>query len=298
MAIGVVSFVVITQIRCPPLKFYGIHSANSESIIFSDLKCNVNQGCSSNEYQPICSLDGETHFFSPCQAGCQDCETKLIGEKKDKEITLYSKCSCVIANANETHASFAHNWPISWPKKPELPPATLKVTPPLHYAYSGYCPSKCQRQFFIILGVMVFVGFVLSANRLPSLLVFMRAVEARDKTTAFTFTVSFVSLFALIPSPIVFGALFDSTCIIWSKKCGEQLNCLAYDTDLLRVRVGSFSAILMFIAMCCEIGIFYYGKNLNIYESKDNQSKDIQKEDHTTVTSVTTSSTDMELAAC
>ena len=295
MVIGILAFVVITQIGCAPLKFYGSHSTESESITFSNLTCNMNCGCSSDEYQPICSVDGETHFFSPCQAGCQAFETKVIDSKKNKTINLYSKCSCVEANANATNKLFAPHWPRSWPMITKLPPATLKVTPRVHYAYSGYCPSKCQRQFFLLLGVMVFVGFVLSGNRLPSLLVFMRAVEPRDKTTAFTFTVSFISLFALIPSPFIYGAIFDSTCIIWSKKCGEQLNCFAYDTDLLRVRIGSFSAILMLIAMFCEIGIFYYGKNLNVYDEKDNQRDGIEKETHTTVTTDTTFSTDMEL---
>ena len=142
----------------------------------------------------------------------------------------------------------------------------------------------------------------MSANRLPSLLVFMRAVEPRDKTSAFTFTVSFLSLFALIPGPLVYGAIFDSACTVWGEKCGEQLNCFAYDTDLLRVRAGVCSAIFCALAMCCEIGIFYLGKDLNIYgedDDKKNKTEDTDYKtfdtDHTIVSNGITHSSEFEL---
>ena len=267
-ALGVLAFVAFTQIGCPPLKFYGTRSDESESIVFSNLNCNKNQGCSSEEYQPICSVDGETHFFSPCQAGCRVCQKESVG---DSNISLYKECSCVATNAIESGKSFTSNWPKSWPRKEQLPPATLTKADTINNAYAGYCPSDCQNQFYLVLGLFGFVGFIFSANRLPSLLVFMRAVDPRDKTTAFTFTVSFLSLFALIPGPLIFGAIFDSSCTVWGSRCGEKLNCFAYDTDVLRVRCGACSAILIACSMCCEIGIFYLGKNLRIYDEDDNK---------------------------
>ena len=288
-ALGVIAFVAFTQIGCPPLKFHGTHSDESESIIFSNLNCNKNQGCSSEKYQPICSVDGETHFFSPCQAGCRMCENEFNGKMN---ITKYKECTCVEADAIENGKSYAKNWPASWPSRGQLPPATLTNGDTISYAYAGYCPSDCQRQFYLVLGLFGLIGFVFSANRLPALLVFMRAVEPRDKTTAFTFTVSFLSLFALIPGPLIFGAIFDSSCTVWGSRCGEKLNCFAYDTDVLRVRVGSCSAILIFCSMCCEIGIFYLGKNLRIYDDPDgNNIKD--RDDNPTM--VTTDSSGMEL---
>ena len=273
--LGVVAFVVFTQIGCPPLKFYGTQSGESEAIIFSNLNCNTNQGCSSDKYQPICSVDGETHFFSPCQAGCRMCEKQSHG---NSNITLYKECTCVSANAVENGKSYATNWPVSWPSRDELPPATLSKGDTINHAYAGYCPSDCQNQYYLILGLFGMIGFVFSANRLPALLVFMRAVEPRDKTTAFTFTVSCLSLLALIPGPLIFGAIFDGSCTVWGTKCGEKLNCFAYDTDALRVRVGAFSAILIFCSMCCEIGIFYLAKDLRIYDDTDDiGTKDVEE---------------------
>lgn len=291
--IAIAAFLLFSQIGCPPLKFYGTHTTGSESIDFTNLNCNNNQGCSSEEYKPICSVDGETHFFSPCQAGCRSCETKSVGEKN---ITLYKDCTCVAANAIDTGKSFAIDWPTSWPRRSDLRPATFLKSEDINYAYSGYCPSKCQSQFYLVLAVFGLVGFAISANRLPSLLVFMRAVEPRDKTTAFTFTVSFLSLFALIPGPLMYGAIFDSACTVWGKKCGEKLNCFAYDTDLLRVRAGVVSAILLFFGLCCEFAIFYYAKNLKIYdEDDDNEESKSIEENPTTITNDITVSSEMEL---
>ena len=292
--VGIASFSILTQIGCPPLKFYGIHTSGTESITFNNLKCNQNIGCSSEEYQPICSVDGETHFFSPCQAGCQECEKEPLGPKN---LTLYTKCSCVTANAEETSKSITDHWPKVWPARENLQPPTISASSleNIHEAYAGYCPSTCQKQYYLVLGVFAFVGLIMSANRLPALLVFMRAVDPKDKTTAFTFTVSFLSLFALIPGPLIYGAIFDSTCTVWGSKCGEQLNCFAYDTDLLRVRVGSCSAILCAIAMICEFGIFYLGKDLKIYDDDNKRTKGIFEENHTTISSSYTVNSEMEL---
>ena len=263
---SVAAFVAISQIGCPPLKFYGIRSPRYESTVYRNLECNNKKICSLEEYQPICSVDGETHFLSPCQAGCRHCKTKPFA---GKNITLYKDCSCVYANAIETNTSFVTDWPDVWPDREEDWPKTLNESTNIHYAYSGYCPSNCKDKFFLVLSVFAFLAFLLSTSQLPTILVFMRAVEMRDKTTAFSFTVSFLSLFALIPGPLLYGAIFDSACMVWGEKCGEQLNCMAYDTELLRFRMGVTSVILMSFGFFCKLGIFHYGKNLMLFDDED-----------------------------
>ena len=38
-----------------------------------------------------------------------------------------------------------------------------------------------------------------------------------------------------VPGPIMFGAIIDSTCMIWREKCGEHASCWIYDnTNLSR----------------------------------------------------------------
>ncbi|OTF81870.1 hypothetical protein BLA29_010052 [Euroglyphus maynei] len=44
-------------------------------------------------------------------------------------------------------------------------------------------------------------------------------------------------LFGYIPSPIVFGNVIDSTCLVWKNHCGEQGGfCLLYNIEQFRLR--------------------------------------------------------------
>ena len=61
-------------------------------------------------------------------------------------------------------------------------------------------------------------------------------------------------------------ALYDSTCTIWGEKCGETLNCLVYDTDTLRTNLACLMASLISVALIGYCGVFYFVKNLQIYE--------------------------------
>ena len=119
---------------------------------------------------------------------------------------------------------------------------------------------------------MLMIGLIAGSSRLPNTLILLRAIDKRDKAAALTVTVSFVSAFALLPSPIIFGSIYDGACTIWAEKCGEKLNCLAYNTDKLRVRVGTVSAIFLVLGLCCDTAVWYYVKGLNIYGDDEEDS--------------------------
>ena len=294
MVLGVATFAVITQIGCPPLQFYGKNSTDSEVITFNNLDCNKNCGCSSTQYEPICSADGETVLFSPCQAGCKDVEEVVVDQEENKTIKRYLQCACVIASAKDTQYpnEIANPPPTGWPELNNLPPPTVSSgeTQILDYAYAGYCPSDCSKQFYLLLGLMLSIGLIAATSRLPNTLILLRAIEQRDKAAALTLTVSFVSAFALLPSPIVYGSVYDGACTIWAEKCGEKLNCLAYNTDKLRVGVGTLSSVFMALGLCCDIAVWYYVKGLNIYDDDNDSKNDDNDEVVTTVTNDTSSS--------
>lgn len=48
------------------------------------------------------------------------------------------------------------------------------------------------------------------------------------------FGIMLMSLFAFIPSPIIFGSLLDNTCLVWGKTCSGNGNCWLYDGETLR----------------------------------------------------------------
>ena len=186
MTLGVITFTIITQIGCPPLQFYGRHSSDSETITFNNLTCNRDCKCSSTQYEPICSADGKTHLFSPCQAGCKDVKVLVVDPERNKTIKKYLDCDCVVANAKDTQNSFASPWPAGWPDENGLPPATIPSSNQenLDYAFSGYCPSDCSNQFYLLLGLMLTIGLIAGTGRLPNTLILLRAIEQRDKAAA------------------------------------------------------------------------------------------------------------------
>lgn len=64
---------------------------------------------------------------------------------------------------------------------------------------------------------------------------FFRSVLTADKTFALGFKFVLSSLLAFVPSPIMFGAIIDQSCIFWGKTpCGENTNCWIYDGEMFR----------------------------------------------------------------
>ena len=276
--LGVIAFLVVSQLGCDSIQFYGKRSQMSEVITYSNLSCNAHCGCSSSQYEPICSADGETVFFSPCQAGCTAVDELTTINKDGKINKRYRGCECVAQSLEESKDKLIHPISKKWqPNYDLLLPATLEngKNPTYDYAYDGYCPADCSNQYSILIGMILVIGLIGSTSRLPNMLIFLRAIDQQDKAAGVTVTVSFISAFGLLPSPIIYGHIYDNACIIWAEKCGEELNCLAYNTDVLRASVGTLSAILMALGLCCDIGVWYYSKSLRLYdENKSSVDRD------------------------
>ena len=82
-------------------------------------------------------------------------------------------------------------------------------------AVDGYCPSDCSSTLYSALIVFGFCAFILSCTRIPNFLLTLRAVDIRDKTVCICLDLGLISLFSLLPAPIIYGALFDAACDIW-----------------------------------------------------------------------------------
>lgn len=102
------------------------------------------------------------------------------------------------------------------------------------YATQGSCPVNCYKQFVIFLSVMCLMKFIGSTGRASNFLVSVRCVPEDDKATAMGLGMMLMSLFAFIPSPIFFGWLLDSMCLVWGKTCTHKGNCWLYDPESLR----------------------------------------------------------------
>lgn len=210
--------------------------------------CNRDCGCAGIPYTPVCSNeDGVTNFFSPCHAGCQ------TFENINGNIT-YTNCECL--------------------KSAGLPPPGIVATGNFTYKSGsvkpGVCPVDCTQTFYMLLAFLFVFSLVGSTTRIPNFLLSIRSIEKRDKSASITFSVSFLSLFAFLPSPIVYGAILDTTCVLFdTTKCGETTHCLIYDTDAMRNLLAFLPAAFMVGSLICDIGVFYYCKELTIYDEEE-----------------------------
>lgn len=73
----------------------------------------------------------------------------------------------------------------------------------------------------------------------------------------------------LIPGPIIFGRTIDSTCLVWTYKCGRRGNCQLYDPIKFRYYLHSNSAIFLFMGAFFDLLVWYYGRSLELYGQDD-----------------------------
>lgn len=100
---------------------------------------------------------------------------------------------------------------------------------------SGPCPRDCSYIYSWFVGISCVIQLIACAGKIGNILVNYRAVAQEDKSVAQGFTLMCISLFALIPGPIIYGAMIDATCIIWDESCGENGNCWYYHKENFRL---------------------------------------------------------------
>ena len=52
-----------------------------------------------------------------------------------------------------------------------------------------------------------------------------------------------------VPGPLIFGLIFDNSCLVWQDKCGEEASCWIYDSDYLAQGLTIIVVIVAFIAL-------------------------------------------------
>ena len=100
-------------------------------------------------------------------------------------------------------------------------------------------------------------------------------MDVQDKSLSIAFNVVLLSLFAMLPSPIIYGKIIDGACILWQNICGgETGNCLTYDTVKLRTRYMFTTAGIMFLGVIADMAVCYEAKDLIIFrENEEEKSK-------------------------
>lgn len=261
----VVAMVSFAFVECDSKSIHGIdeHIAkmqNDETYAMFSLECNQNCNCQPNRFKPVCSEDGTMNFFSACHAGCK------VKNTTEDDTDFFTDCSCLATWENSTTSTTSSSkaddggfWKMG------------TVT-------ANYCESNCFDVFLTYVLVMGVVKFFSSAGRVSGAIIGFRCVDEEDKSFAIGLAYLFVSLFAFIPSPIVYGAIIDQACKLWRTECGKTGNCWFYDPKKMRLYLHLTTAAFISIALVFDAISGYYVRNLELYEEPEETEQRVQQE--------------------
>ncbi|GFY10764.1 solute carrier organic anion transporter family member 5A1 [Trichonephila clavipes] len=148
-------------------------------------QCNFNCNCTTKVFTPLCGSDGKTSYFSPCFAGCTENLNKS-----------FSDCSCILDPDGQRTNS---------------------------YAKEGFCVSLgCWSQALGYIISLPILQFIASILRVQYTVILVRSINPEDKSIALGLFEALICIFGFIPYLSAFGALVDSSCLIWEKVAERQ----------------------------------------------------------------------------
>lgn len=135
-------------------------------------------------------------------------------------------------------------------------------------ATSSPCPVDCLNYFYVFLAVMCINKFIGGTEGATNFLMGIRCVEERDKAISIGLTSAIIKFFAVIPSPIFFGYIFDRSCLLWGKTCSKKGNCWLYDNDVIKYSFNITAGMFILIGTLWDVGTWYYSKDVKIFDEK------------------------------
>ncbi|GAV05795.1 hypothetical protein RvY_15870 [Ramazzottius varieornatus] len=221
-SLAALATIFVLLIRCPNESFVGVnvpYNSSQGQLRTKNLvaSCNEECDCRAYRYDPVCAVDTNVAFLTPCHAGC------TAGKGGNGAVEFFS-CSCIGTPSG---------------RDPSLPVAKRES-----------CATTCSNLHYIFLTFFALVILFTFLSGIPAVSATLRCVE--DAQRPFAMGVQWIVVRALgsIPGPLSMGALIDTVCLYWQKDpCGSSENdgrCLVYDNT-------NMSNAVFAVAVICKI---------------------------------------------
>lgn len=99
----------------------------------------------------------------------------------------------------------------------------------------GVCPDSPCSTLLPFMLILFFMTATVAMMQMPLLMIVLRSVSEEERSFALGMQFVLFRLLGYIPSPIIFGNVIDSACLLWSvRRCSNLLpaisgRCLRYD---------------------------------------------------------------------
>ncbi|XP_071633694.1 solute carrier organic anion transporter family member 74D isoform X2 [Temnothorax longispinosus] len=262
--IFVVGQILYIFLGCTNSGIRGIDLKTMEMNLTAD--CNADCNCAGVKYSPVCHEASMTTFFSACHAGCRT----ILDDKQ------FGNCSCLTLNEPSRiggHFDYFSSSRAFISEQQMRPPDSQALPPISDTVKAGPCASDCKRPYLLFVLLNCVINTLGCSGKIGNVLVNYRSVEKRDKSLSQGVTLMIVSLLALIPGPIIYGAIIDSTCLIWEESCGTRGNCWFYHRDNFRFLVNISAAGFTVIGVLFDAIVCYLGKDLDLYGAAETDKR-------------------------
>ncbi|CAF0760121.1 unnamed protein product [Adineta steineri] len=181
---------------------------------------NENTACCHNVYQPVClASNPKEMFLSPCHFGCTNETVASNGN------TYYSTCNCAaddFVTVTESACRFRR--------------------------------IPCPTIFALAMSGATLVVFLTAFIQVPMLQVLLYSVPLPYHSMALGLRQTIVRVFGQTTGPLLFGFVFDESCLVWLVDCYKRRTCTVYDNRRMGISMAlsGFSARLI-SGICCII---------------------------------------------
>ena len=142
-------------------------------------------------------------------------------------------------------------------------------------ATPGTCNSEvCSLLYSFILttGLQLLLLYTLL---IPIVYTTIRIVAEEQRTLALGFQSLIWRMLGTIPGPLLFGALFDTSCVYWQDDCGKRGNCWVYDNTSLANLAFNLGTVALTIALVFYIATWLTYPKRELHKSPQHPIKEV-----------------------